>query len=113
MTTEHQKFLNNHVRSFLSQYKEWADAGAPDDHAYLSSALALCDNLAQYSLYTRVGVSSLNKELGRMFQEDRLDKMYPFNTDCWDFGEDSDCENHHKNPRRMAWVKKILDEAPL
>lgn len=113
MTPEYKKFLNNHVRSFLSQYKEWADAGAPDDHPYLSRDLALCDNLIQYSLHTRVGVSSLNKELARMFEESGLDALYPFNDCCYDFGDDSDNENHHKNPRRMAWVKKILDEAPL
>lgn len=89
--------MNDKLKQFLAEWLAWAEADAPE-HPVFTARFGLCYNLAQWS--------GLDYELAFELAE-------IFNGDSYPFGEykyNLDCMNNtqHRNPARLAWVRKQL-----
>lgn len=98
--------MNDDLRKFLTAWLTWAEAGAPT-HAYLEPSYGLCDNLAIF-----MGDAPIEKDeaaysdLLRLFRADGLVTSYPFGSEEFYYGYEN--LNHHEQPERLAWVRKVL-----
>lgn len=97
---------------FLKEYMEWVDAGGPDQEVFTQDH-GLCSNLILWA--SRYGIMgwTIRLELKRALSRLKYGKTgFPFNDgireNYFKLGEFSDTLPHHKNPKRIAWVKRTI-----
>lgn len=101
--------IKEKIYDFLYYWYERADYRYSSKH-YLSKGL--CQALKSYLDdsdydFRIIGYDAYLNELKRMFIEDGLDPVIPFNNSLEEFYAERDCS---KNKKRMKWVReKILE----
>lgn len=101
--------MSSLMKDFLTAWLDWAEnsgrVDGPFDPAYglCTACKDYCESLGMFRL-------RLIYELESMFVKDGLDEVYPFNGGQ---GCSYDAEVYgdkiHKNPQRLAWVRKQLE----
>lgn len=100
--------LRRAIALALQGYHEWVASGAIVGGGF-NSAFGLCKNLTCYtSLPQAWGESAVLLELVKMFREDGLCELTPFNPEEFSYSRDSANRAHHKNAARMAWVSETI-----
>jgi hypothetical protein len=98
-----ERVVSENLKSFLSAYLEWVDAGAPNT-APFKRRYGLCSNLDDWSRHLDSEErTALGKELDTMFKTDGLDMCHPFGVD--EYFEARERETQHLNQARIAWVR--------
>lgn len=100
----------NHFKSYLQSWLDWAEKDDPQDDTYMR-CYGLCDNVWEYVASLQLSSAEqyavrveLNQKLNRLFEGE----LYPFGEEAFDkHGSD---ETMHKDPNRLAWVRKMLEE---
>jgi hypothetical protein len=109
---------------FLRAYLAWVDGGAPS-RAPFWRGWGLCGNAEIYSFKKGVCAASLSFALARAFEQDGLNKSYPFGyRRYWgrphearpaagEWGSTANLDgqttgNSYRDPVRLAWVRWYL-----
>lgn len=109
--------MSDLMRKFLSAWLEWAenvDAIDPNqEKSPFSSEFGLCMNLGDYCYSSGQGAMRrvLDNELYSMFKRDDLNGIYPFNKNSEGYEDETYHRMTHRNPIRLAWVRKQLESA--
>lgn len=83
---------------------------AGDSKAISRTCVGLCSNLSSYYGlnfgWDFVKADEVVKSLSKLFEEDSLDKHYPFG--MLEYYKDADNESMCSNPKRVTWVEKTI-----
>lgn len=90
------------LRKFLSEWLAWAEAGGPENYLF-NRSLGLCGASYLYS-----GSIKLRVELQEKLAESLRDFTNPFSGGYHGFEVERVNRTMHKNPLRLAWVRKTL-----
>ncbi len=74
--------------------------------------MALCGNFSSYLVAYQITPSRAIEEISNfksLLLKDFADYNYPFDTQ-YDFDKACREKTHHLNPRRLAWVRKKIEE---
>lgn len=92
------------VKEFLESWLEFAETGKKEE--WLEPSWGLCSNF-MYWLKQFPKKDTHYDLLGLILEEEfPFDLAYPFGATAY-FSE-SKSESHHKNPERLAWVRKTI-----
>lgn len=103
------------IKQYLTEYLAWAEADAPvhetlnPDHPICSNARLWARAGKQETRLASQGVDDANQmvcELKDMFVRDDMDIWFPFGEAT--FTRECRFSAHHRNPDRLAWVRKQL-----
>lgn len=105
--------MSDLLREFLKAWLEWAEGDVSDSTPFDATA-GLCWNARLYILALPVrpiGVSpyDLSDELEFIFRDGGLCRSYPFGKNAYKDAEA--LQAMHKDPNRLAWVRKQLEVA--
>lgn len=91
------------LEGYLADWLAWVENGAPQFEPY-SRGYGLCSNTDYYS--EAESGNALIDALGAAFDEDDLDRDYPFGRKAYDNASDND--TMHLDEDRLAWVRSKL-----
>lgn len=105
------------IKQYLTEYLAWAEADAPE-HESLNPYHPICNNARHWAradnrktlLTTHdVGIDQeqMVATLKEMFDSEGMDMWYPFGEAT--FYRECHAAAHHRNPERLAWVRKQLE----
>ncbi len=86
--------MSPELKAALKDWLDWVERGAPERGPYRRK-FGLCTNLHMY------------EELIQVFHEQGLDEATPFGDD---YAIRNISETQHECPKRLAWVRKQLEE---
>ena len=87
---------------FLKDYYAWLQAGAPDNEPF-SRKVGLCSNINEkYGFDAKL-------TLRRTLRDTMKDAVYPFNKNGNEYNDEVENQTMHLNPKRIEWVKKMIN----
>ena len=90
--------MSPELKSALKDWLDWVERGAPEGEPY-SRRYGLCSNLDRFD--------DVSDELSEVFRLQDLDDTIPFGCD---YDIRSLSRTQHECPKRLAWVRKQLEE---
>lgn len=103
----------NEILEFLKEWRQWAADDAPH-HPVFVAHTALCGNLALWAEAKHGCISEeflLTEREFRLLRRERFgDEIctYPFGNATFEIERIE--YSHHRNPDRLAWVDKLIEE---
>lgn len=119
MLNNWRRTMSELLKAFYLAYAAWLDDGAPQMDTVFDRCAGLCSNLSWFagSKSTNFKVTHVAEDqLRSQFMQEGLDVDYPFNDQehSSDYWVESNSKTHHRNPKRIAWVrnqvKKIKEQ---
>ncbi|CAB3784557.1 hypothetical protein [Pararobbsia alpina] len=98
--------MSEHLKAFLTAWLEWVDTGAVDGEPF-ERRRGLCSSFEYWMDARNIDCEHQEEEcdgLTRAFRAAGLNRVYPFGG-AEEFYEDSDANEMHLNPARIAWVR--------
>lgn len=98
--------MSEDLKNFLQEWLEWAEGR--NEKAQFSAGAGLCHNYFKWCLAEKVpNLSSRKHEVTDILVKDGLDQHYPFGG-FHTYDNERFWKTMHKNPERLAWVRKQL-----
>ena len=91
------------LTDFYNAYNNWINNGAKDCYEF-DRRSGLCHSLDRFSKFSK----DPNWEMKAQFAQARLNTVYPFDKDNFDFEHNSHHYVMHLNLKRIQWVKDHL-----
>ena len=99
--------MSDQLKAFFEAYLKWAESGEGSN--VFEPSVGLCDNLDNFiagNKTTDTPRCTVTNELSMLLRGNFSNPVYPFETKA-QYHERSDL---HKNPKRIAWVRKQLEK---
>lgn len=98
--------MSKDLKKFLQEWLEWAEGRS--NKAEFSACVGLCHNYYCWSRDKKLPSLSYRKqEVIDLLIKDGLDKYHPFGG-FTTYDQEKETYTVHKNPERLAWVRKQL-----
>lgn len=92
------------LRKVLTDWLEWAEADAPEC-ADFDPTFGLCTNILESRTF------EVYCEFKDMLALDFGENSYPFDNGEEEYCMVADDGEHHRNPKRLAWVRRVLEQS--